>query len=170
MKWVVTTGGRSHAGSSHGSGGRDPRPSPYATAGRRVAATRQLSARPTICCPAFDFDVIRWGWGAGSDPSSLLYITTTDEIPTGTSETGYSNPEYDKLFDEQEITVDAAKRKELLWKLQEILLRDVPYIIAYYADNVMAYRTDRFQGYVVDPEGLLDLSGRISLTAISPVQ
>jgi peptide/nickel transport system substrate-binding protein len=130
----------------------------------------EADALTAICCPAFDFDVIRWGWGAGSDPSSLLYITTTDEIPTGTSETGYSNPEYDKLFDEQEITVDAAKRKEILWKLQEILLRDVPYIIAYYADNVQAYRTDRFQGYVVDPEGLLDLSGRISLTAISPVQ
>jgi peptide/nickel transport system substrate-binding protein len=130
----------------------------------------EADALTAICCPAFDFDVIRWGWGAGSDPSSLLYIVKTDEIPTGTSETGYSNPEYDQLFDQQETTVDGAKRKEMLWKLQEILLRDVPYIIAYYADNVMAYRTDRFQGFVVDPEGLLDLSGRISLTAITPVQ
>ena len=114
--------------------------------------------------------MINWGWGAGSDPASLLGIATTRNIPTGTSETGYGNPEYDKLFDEQETTVAAAKRKEIIWKMQEILVRDVPYIIPYYAENVTAYRTDRFQGFVVDPEGLLDLTGRISMTAITPVQ
>jgi peptide/nickel transport system substrate-binding protein len=130
----------------------------------------EADALTAICCPAFDFDVIRWGWGAGSDPASLLGIATTRNIPTGTSETGYSDAEYDKLFDQQETTVDAAKRKEILWKMQEMLVRDVPYIIPWYADNVTAYRTDRFQGFVVDPEGLLDLTGRISLTEITPVQ
>ena len=130
----------------------------------------EADALTAICCPAFDFDVIRWGWGAGSDPSSLLGIATIKNIPTGTSETGYANPEYDKLFDEQETTIDAAKRKEIIWKMQEMLVRDVPYIIPWYADKVTAYRTDRFQGFVVDPEGLLDLTGRISITAITPVQ
>jgi peptide/nickel transport system substrate-binding protein len=74
----------------------------------------EADAMTAICCPAFDFDVIQWGWGAGVDPSSLLYVATTDEIPTGNSETGYSNPEYDTLFKEQEITVDKAKRNEIL--------------------------------------------------------
>ena len=105
------------------------------------------------------------------DPSSLLYVATTDEIPTGNSETGYSNPEYDTLFKEQEITVDKAKRNEILHKMQEILVRDVPYIIPYYAQNVEAYRSDKFQGWVTDPEGVLSLgSGRISLTVVTPVQ
>ncbi|HET9224652.1 MAG TPA: ABC transporter substrate-binding protein, partial [Roseiflexaceae bacterium] len=130
----------------------------------------EADAVTSICCPAFDFDIIQWGWGAGSDPASLLGIATIKNIPTGTSETGYANPEYDKLFDEQETTVDAAKRKEILWKMQEILLRDVPYIIPYYGQNIEGYRTDRFQGWVIDPEGLLALTGRISLTAISPIQ
>jgi peptide/nickel transport system substrate-binding protein len=130
----------------------------------------EADALTAVCCPAFDFDVIRWGWGAGVDPSSLLYIATTDEIPTGNSETGYSNPEYDALFKEQEITVDKAKRNEILHKMQEILVRDVPYIIPYYAENVEAYRSDKFQGWVVDPEGILYLANRISLTTISPVQ
>jgi len=130
----------------------------------------EADALTAACCPAFDFDVIRWGWTAGSDPSSLLYIATTDEIPTGNSETGYSNPEYDSLFKEQEITVDKAKRNELLHKMQEILVRDVPYIIPYYAQSVEAYRSDKFQGWAVDPEGLLYLGNRISLTAVTPVQ
>ncbi|NWG18750.1 MAG: ABC transporter substrate-binding protein [Chloroflexi bacterium] len=124
----------------------------------------------SICCPTFDFDVIRWGWGAGPDPASLLYITTTEQIPTGISETGYSNPEYDALFVEQGTTVDEAKRIELLHKMQEILLRDVPYIIPYYPQNVEAYRSDRFQGWLIEPDGLLSLSGRTNLTRVSAVQ
>jgi len=130
----------------------------------------EADAMTAICCPAFDFDVINWGWGAGVDPSSLLYIATTDEIPTGNSETGYSNPEYDKLFKEQEVTVDKAKRNEILHQMQAILVRDVPYIIAYYAENVEAYRSDKFQGWVVDPEGVLSLGGRISLTVVTAVK
>ncbi|GAB4129266.1 MAG: ABC transporter substrate-binding protein [Roseiflexaceae bacterium] len=130
----------------------------------------EADALTSVCCPAFDFDVILWGWGAGPDPASLLYITTTEQIPTGISESGYSNPEYDQLFVEQGATVDTAKRKELLWKLQEILVRDVPYIIPYYSQAVGAYRSDRVQGFLIDPEGFLSLSGRINLVRISVVQ
>ena len=38
----------------------------------------------SICCPAFDFDVILWGWSSGADPD-LLNVLTTAEIPTGTA-------------------------------------------------------------------------------------
>ena len=54
------------------------------------------------------------------------------------------------------------------------VFRPIPAVSVYYTDSQNIFlqtgRTDRFQGFVVDPEGLLDLSGRISLTAISPVQ
>lgn len=130
----------------------------------------EADAVTSICCPAFDFDVLLWGWGAGPDPASLLYVLTTDEIPTGISETGYSNPEYDQLFDEQIKTVDKAKRLELLSQLQEIAMRDLPYITLYYAQPVSAYRSDRFQGFPVDEQGNFSTSGRLGLTVISPVQ
>ena len=35
------------------------------------------------CCPAFDFDIMIWGWSSDPDPSALLYVYTTEEIPTG---------------------------------------------------------------------------------------
>jgi len=130
----------------------------------------EADALTSVCCPAFDFDVILWGWGAGVDPASLLYILTTEQIPTGVSETGYSNPEYDALYEQQLVTVDREQRKELLFKMQEIIMRDVPYIIPYYGQAVEAYRADRFQGWVIDPEGVLALSDRISLVEITPVQ
>jgi peptide/nickel transport system substrate-binding protein len=130
----------------------------------------EADALTQVCCPAFDYDVISWGWYAGVDPSSLLNVPSTEEITTGTSESGYSNPEYDQLYKDQEVTVDPAKRKEILYKMQEILLRDVPYIIPYYRQNSEAYRTDRFQGWVIDPEGLLYLTDRTSLSVITPIQ
>jgi peptide/nickel transport system substrate-binding protein len=127
-------------------------------------------ALTAICCPSFDFDIIRWGWEAGADPASLLYITTTEQIPTGISEAGYSNPEYDALYQQQLTTIDKAERTAIIHQMQGILLRDVPYIIPYYAQNVGVYRTDTFQGWVVDPDGRLDLGDRISILAITPAQ
>ncbi|NTU78972.1 MAG: peptide ABC transporter substrate-binding protein [Chloroflexales bacterium] len=129
----------------------------------------EAEALAAACCPAFDFDVVSWGWSAESDPASLLYIATTEQIPTGVSEAGYSNPEYDRLFAEQQITMDKAKRRDLIYKMQEILLRDVPYIVTYYAQAVSAYRADRFQGWVVEPDGVLELSNRLSLVNVTPV-
>ena len=126
-------------------------------------------ALTAVCCPAFDYDVIRWGWGLGVDPASLLYIATTEQIPTGVSEAGYSNPEYDALYRQQLVTVDREERLAIIHQMQEILVRDVPYIIPYYAQSVAAYRNDRFTGWVTDPEGVLDLDGRLSLTSITPV-
>jgi ABC-type transport system substrate-binding protein len=65
---------------------------------------------------------------------------------------------------------DPAQRKEVLYKMQEILLRDVPYIITYYQQDFAAYRTDKFQGWVEDPEGLLWLYARDSFVRVAPVQ
>ncbi|MEZ4612834.1 MAG: ABC transporter substrate-binding protein [Caldilineaceae bacterium] len=65
-------------------------------------------ALTSVCCPTFDYDVILWGWGSDPDPDPafLLSVMITDEIPTGTSETGYSNPEYDDLYRQQAVTLD----------------------------------------------------------------
>jgi peptide/nickel transport system substrate-binding protein len=126
-------------------------------------------ALTSVCCPAFDFDVILWGWGSDPDPGFMLSILTTDEIPTGTSETGYSNPEYDALYAAQAVELDRAKRQEIVWKMQEIMLRDVPYIIPYYDQAVQAFRKDRFSGWITD-QTKVELTDPSSLTVIEPVQ
>ncbi|MEK7329147.1 MAG: ABC transporter substrate-binding protein [Chloroflexota bacterium] len=68
-------------------------------------------ALTAVCCPAFDFDVMLWGWGSDPDPNLLLGVMTTDQIPTGSSETGYSNPEYDELYAQQAVELDSKKRQ-----------------------------------------------------------
>jgi peptide/nickel transport system substrate-binding protein len=126
-------------------------------------------ALTAACCPAFDFDVMLWGWGSDPDPSLLLSVMTTDEIPTGSSETGYSNPEYDALYLQQAVERDFEKRKELVWQMQQIVFDDVVYLIPYYDPALQAYRTDRFTGWITD-QAKVELSDPTSLTVVVPVK
>jgi peptide/nickel transport system substrate-binding protein len=126
-------------------------------------------ALTSACCPAFDFDIMIWGWGSDPDPNLLLSVMTTDEIPTGSSETGYSNEEYDDLFGQQATELDQDKRKEIVWQMQQIVHDDVVYIIPFYAQAVQAYRKDRFTGWLVD-DAKVELSDVTSLYVVSPVE
>ena len=126
-------------------------------------------ALTAACCPAFDFDVMLWGWGSDPDPSLLLSVMTTDEIPTGSSETGYSNPEYDTLYLQQAVERDFDKRKDLVWQMQQIVFDDVVYLIPYYDPALQAYRSDRFSGWITD-QPKVELSDPTSLTVIEAVK
>ena len=121
------------------------------------------------CCPAFDFDVMIWGWGSDPDPNLLLGVMTTDQIPTGSSETGYSNPEFDDLFAQQATELDKDKRIALVRQMQEIVHNDVVYIIPYYDPNIQAFRTDRFTGWITD-QPKVELADTTSLVVIEPVK
>jgi peptide/nickel transport system substrate-binding protein len=121
------------------------------------------------CCPALDYDVMLWNWVADPDPNTLLIIPTTDQIPTGYNETGYSNPKYDELFTAQGRELDHAKRVEMVHEMQAIIHDDAPYIIPYYASAVEAYRTDKFTGWK-DNETKVSLEDPSSLLVIEPVK
>lgn len=121
------------------------------------------------CCPAFDFDIMIWGWASDPDPSALLYVYTTEAIPYGSSETGYSNPKYDELYTQQQVELDADGRRAIVWEMQKIVFDDVVYIIPYYDQAVQAFRTDRFSGWITD-QPKVELSDVTSLVVIEPVK
>jgi peptide/nickel transport system substrate-binding protein len=126
-------------------------------------------AATAICCPAFDFDILLWGWGSDPDPNLLLSVYSTEEIPNGYNETGYSNPEYDELHAQQGVELDTEQRQEIVWEMQRIVFEDVVYIIPYYEQAIQAYRTDRFSGWITDTPKI-ELSDVSSLLVIEPVQ
>jgi peptide/nickel transport system substrate-binding protein len=126
-------------------------------------------ALTSICCPAFDFDVILWGWGSDPDPGFLLSVMLTREIPTGNSETGYSNSEYDDLYRQQAVALDTETRIDMVHQMQQIVYDDVVYIIPFYAQSVQAFRTDRFTGWQIDA-GKIALEDPSSLLVIQPVE
>ncbi|MGB3211816.1 MAG: peptide ABC transporter substrate-binding protein [Desulforhopalus sp.] len=78
-----------------------------------------------------DFQVARAGWIADyNDAQNFLYLL---ETRTGPNNYGrYSNPEYDKLMQEAEVTADLEKRGELMRKAEAIAMADHPVIPIYH--------------------------------------
>lgn len=121
-----------------------------------------------LCCPAADFDLILWGWGPDPDPDFILSVLTTDQfVDGGWSDSGYSNPEYDQLYIDQQVAVDQNERQSIIWRMQELAFNDRPYIVYWYEDLLQAYRTDRFTGFIESPLGI---ETTFSLMQVRPVK
>lgn len=102
---------------------------------------------------ACSYDLYIWGWDADVDPTFMLSVMTTDQIPvdpqdfTKWSDCFYSNPYYDQLFIDQQNALDASDRQAIVHEMQQILYRDCPYIVMWYPSGLYAYRTDTFYNY-----------------------
>jgi peptide/nickel transport system substrate-binding protein len=106
-----------------------------------------------------DYDLYMWGWVGDPDPTSLLDFFRTEQIG-GSSDSYYSNPRYDELFELQRAEADEAQRLEYLTEMQELVYEEAPYHILYYDAELHAYRTDRFGGWTNQPsEGGTPLFG-----------
>ena len=104
--------------------------------------------------------MFEWGWVVEPDPNYQLSTMTCGSrsyedggsVLAGLSDSFYCNPEYDELFEAQGSETDNAKRAEIVKQMQQILYDDWPYALTYYYDNLIAYRTDRFEGFVPQPD------------------
>jgi peptide/nickel transport system substrate-binding protein len=105
-----------------------------------------------------DYDLFIWGWGGDVDPNSLLEIFTCDQIGN-TSDSMYCNEEYDTLFKQQNEATTPEARKGYMDQMQDIVYTDAPYHILYYDAALHAYRTDRFTGWVNQPDNGTPLFG-----------
>ena len=78
-----------------------------------------------------NFDVARAAWVADyNDAQNFLYLL---ETRTGANNYGrYSNPEFDRLMKEAEITADLAKRAELMRQAEGLAMADQPVIPIYH--------------------------------------
>ena len=55
-----------------------------------------------------NYDLFLWGWNSELDPNFTLSVFTTSQIGSW-SDTNWSNEEYDRLFEEQQSTIDTAR-------------------------------------------------------------
>jgi peptide/nickel transport system substrate-binding protein len=127
-----------------------------------------------------EFDMFEWGWVVEPDPDYQLSTFTCakrsyedgGEIYADLSDSFYCNEEYDRLYAAQSEETDQAARGEIVKQMQQILYDAVPYVVTYYYDNLEAYRSDRFTGFVGQPEGsgsLLFQYGVYTYANVAPV-
>jgi peptide/nickel transport system substrate-binding protein len=97
-----------------------------------------------------NFDAFQWGWYVEPDPDSMLSYMTCGQRQHS-SDSFYCNQEYDKLYEQQHVSTDHAKRVEQIKKMQEIVYRDAPYLVTAYSAIGEAVRSDRFACLVTQP-------------------
>ncbi len=76
----------------------------------------------------------------------------------------YRNPELDVLLEQQRREMDPEKRREIVWRIQEIVARDIPALTLYMKTALVSYRTERFVGWI-EFEGP---TSKISVLNLSP--
>ncbi len=102
-------------------------------ASRRASSCRTEGSFGDAVYDNANMDLYVWGWGGDIDPGFMLSCFTTKQI-LNWSDCCYSNPEYDKLYNEQASAVDVqdptnmSKRKAIVDQMQAILYRDSPYL------------------------------------------
>jgi peptide/nickel transport system substrate-binding protein len=72
------------------------------------------------------FDIAMWDWVGYVDPDFMLSVVTRDQWCSW-SDTGWINEEYDKLYDQQGTTVDQEERKQIVWRMQQMIYDEFVY-------------------------------------------
>ena len=96
------------------------------------------------------FDMFVLGYGNLSlDPDYLRnFFHSSNDRKRGWNASGYHNLDFDRIADESSRTMDIDKRKDLIWEMQRIIVRDTPYLPLYSPKLVEAVRKDKFTGWV----------------------
>ena len=63
----------------------------------------------------FDWDMIIYSWGMGPDPDFILSSFTSEQCGYW-SDTCYANPEYDDLYEEQQVALDRTERQGIVYR------------------------------------------------------
>jgi ABC-type transport system substrate-binding protein len=103
-----------------------------------------------------DFDAFILAYGALSlDPDYLSnFFHSQNAKPRGWNMSGYKNPEFDSIADASAKAMNEKERQALVWKMQQIVMADVPYIPLYNPKLIEAVRKGRFTGWVQAIEGV----------------
>lgn len=97
------------------------------------------------------FDLAIWGWDTFIDPTYILDAMTCSQWYDN-SDSGYCNKTYDRLYQQQEVTVNPAKRLAIIYRMQRIIASARPYIVLQYVDVLEAWNP-RWADVELSPDG-----------------
>jgi len=83
-----------------------------------------------------DTQMFYWGWNADyPDPENFLFLLTSAQAKVGKggeNAANYSNPEYDRLFEQMKNMENSPARQAIIDRMIEILRRDSPWLWGYH--------------------------------------
>ncbi|MGI8433184.1 MAG: ABC transporter substrate-binding protein [Nocardioidaceae bacterium] len=97
-----------------------------------------------------EFDMFQWGWYVEPDPDSILSYFTCGQRG-GWSDSWYCDPRYDRLYKAQHAATDQSARERMITQMQQMLYEDMPYLVTATQQIGEAYRSDRWEGFVPQP-------------------
>jgi peptide/nickel transport system substrate-binding protein len=96
------------------------------------------------------FDLAVSGWIAGIDPDDHALYACDQFPPVGANDDRYCSPAMDAAQRAALSTYDLARRRPAYFTAQELIARDIPGIIIWYARNPQAINPD-FHGFAPNP-------------------
>ena len=111
------------------------------------------------------YDMFLWYWYSDPDPDFMLSVLTRSQI-NGWSDTGFYDPQYDRLYAQQQVTVDPQARKQIVWSMEQLIYQKSPYIPLVYPQWLEAYNTRGWTGWVRSPAG----TGRSSTRSTTSIR
>ena len=123
------------------------------------------------------YDLYFTGWGIGPDPDFQLSINQCSSRPNAdgsgaTSENNWCDPAFDALYKAQHTELDAAKRADLVKQAFTMIDKAAINSVIWYADTLEAWRSDKFTGFVKQPENdgvVMGQNGYWGLYGAAPV-
>ncbi|MFJ5938984.1 ABC transporter substrate-binding protein [Streptomyces sp. NPDC093071] len=112
-----------------------------------------------------DYDLAFDGWSVNPDPDYVLSIHTCGALPATPKDSGATDnficdEEFDGLYAQQAVEYDAAKRADLVKRMQSRLY-DTGYMnVMAYPNALEAYRTDQIASITTMPEAAGNLWGQ----------
>ena len=86
----------------------------------------------------------------------LSLFTTSNFSPSGPNYTHYTNPKYDRLFDEALHCNDMEQRARYYTEMDSLMMQDAPVVVLFY-DEVLRFVNKRVSNMGSNPTNLLDL-------------
>jgi peptide/nickel transport system substrate-binding protein len=87
-------------------------------------------------------------------PLGLMVLDLAYRTGVPWNETSYSNPEFDKLLNQADSTIDIAKRREVMGKLEAIMQEDGPVVQPLWRD-LFSFMHESVLGYTMHPSNYL---------------
>jgi peptide/nickel transport system substrate-binding protein len=114
-----------------------------------------------------NFDLAMWDWVPLIDPDFMLSVLTCGQYG-GWSDSGYCNPAYDTLYQQQGQAIDPAARKQIVYQMQQLIYKDRPYIFLNYVDVIEAHNP-KWSGFLMSPQASFNPLSKQTMTEVHQV-